>query len=222
MIKGRYLFAAAMTGLMILVQTVPSAPRNSGQEQKISEDRIFKLERLDVVVEDFKADGCILDIGGGGEGIIGVLKGRQVVAIDLIKRELADAPPGPLKIVMDARDLKFLDGSFNTATAFFTFTYIQASDHEQVFKELSRVLVPGGRLLIWDVNFPKKADRQREFALFPLTIHLPDKVVNTGYGVRWPADEQGLSQFASLAQKIGLKVLKQENRGGWFFLELQK
>jgi len=33
---------------------------------------------------------------------------------------LEEAPAGPLKIVMDATDLKFLDSAFDTATAFAT------------------------------------------------------------------------------------------------------
>jgi ubiquinone/menaquinone biosynthesis C-methylase UbiE len=82
------------------------------------------FEMQEITVEDFSADGPILDIGGGGEGIIGRMKTTQVVAIDISREELADAPAGPLKIVMDATDLKFLDGSFATATSFYTLMYI--------------------------------------------------------------------------------------------------
>jgi SAM-dependent methyltransferase len=221
-VKNRDLIAAAMMSLIAWVPVTGAGPRNRGQEQKISEDRIFRLEKQVVVVDDFKANGYILDIGGGGEGIIGQLKGAQVVAIDLIKRELESAPPGPLKIVMDARDLKFLDRTFSTATVFFTFMYIQSSDHEKVFNEILRVLAPGGRALIWDVVFPKKKDPKKEFAMLPLTVHLPGKVVNTGYGVHWPDIGQGLPHYLDLAQKTGFKVIKQEENRGWFYLELQK
>jgi exopolyphosphatase/guanosine-5'-triphosphate,3'-diphosphate pyrophosphatase len=67
----------------------------------------------------------VLDIGGGGEGVIGRLKGRDAVAVDIRKEELEEAVDGPLKIIMDARDLKFLDESFHTATAFFSMMYIR-------------------------------------------------------------------------------------------------
>ena len=67
---------------------------------EISEDRIIFFERQEVVVDDFEAPGYILDIGGGGEGIIGRLKGEQVIAIDPNRRELEGAAGGPLKIVM--------------------------------------------------------------------------------------------------------------------------
>jgi len=128
-----------------------------------------------VTVEDFAAKGFILDIGGGGEGVIGQLKGEQVIAIDISKRELEEAPSGPLKIVMDARDLKFLDDTFNTATVFFTFMYIHSDDHQKVFEELQRVLKPGGRLLVWDVIFPELTDKKKNMALFPFKFILPDK-----------------------------------------------
>src|SRR5512137_2386057 len=111
------------------------------QHQTPPPETIWQAERQTVTVPDFPAEGLILDIGGGGEGVIGQLKGKQVIAIDLMKRELESAPPGPLlKIVMDARDLNFLDGTFPTATVFFTFMYIAPADHEKVFREIHRVL----------------------------------------------------------------------------------
>ena len=62
-------------------------------------ERLHRYARQTIVLEDFAADGYILDIGGGGEGIIGQLKPAQVVAIDLSARELLGAPAGPLKNV---------------------------------------------------------------------------------------------------------------------------
>jgi hypothetical protein len=39
-----------------------------------------------------------LDVGGGGEGVIGRLKGRQVIAIDIRKGEPEKADDGPMLI----------------------------------------------------------------------------------------------------------------------------
>ena len=72
----------------------------------------WKLDHID-------RDGFILDIGGGGEGVIGKLMGEKVIAIDFKKEELLEAAEGPLNIIMDARELKFLDESLQTVTAFF-------------------------------------------------------------------------------------------------------
>ena len=198
------------------------ASRPIDQHKKISPERIHRFERQEVIVEDFDAEGYILDIGGGGEGVIGQLKGQQVIAIDISKRELEEAPPGPLKIVMDAIDMKFIDKSFNTVTVFFTFMYINSSDHQKVLEEVFRVLVPGGRLLIWDGIFPKRIEEKKNVALFPLKIKLPGKEITTGYGVGWPEKEQGVSHYAELAKKVGFEVVAHGEKDQWFFLELKK
>lgn len=208
-----------LTAVAILVISAVAAT----QHKQPSPESIWIAERQLVTVEDFPAQGLILDIGGGGEGIIGQLKGRQVIAIDINKRELVDAPAGPLlKIVMDARDLKFLDGSFATATVFFTFMYIDPADHEKVFRELHRVLAPGARLLIWDVVFPSLEDKKKTIAMFPFAIKLPNREIGTGYGVHIPAREQGLAHFEELAQKTGFKAVSKKSAQQWFFLELSK
>jgi ubiquinone/menaquinone biosynthesis C-methylase UbiE len=181
-----------------------------------------KTGRQTVTVEDFQADGFILDIGGGGEGVIGQLKGQQVIAIDISKRELVEAPPGPLKIVMDARDLKFLDDTFNTATVFFTFMYIASEDHQKVFEELYRVIRPGGRLLIWDVIFPEKVNEKQTMALFFFKFILPEKEIHTGYGVRHPQRKQGLAHFQELAKNTGFEILSHKEKDQWFFMEVKK
>ncbi|MFB0566640.1 MAG: class I SAM-dependent methyltransferase [Candidatus Aminicenantaceae bacterium] len=203
-------------------KSIPESQTKKEEHKRPSPERIYRFEQQEVTVKDFDPEGYILDIGGGGEGVIGQLKGQQVIAIDISKRELEEAPPGPLKIVMDARDLKFLDNSFQTATVFFTFMYIKGADHQKVFEELFRVLATGGRLFIWDVIFPKLIDEKKEVALFPLKVILPNKEITTGYGVHWPEKEQGLLHYLKLAEKTGFKVIAKDDNGKWFYLELRK
>jgi len=209
------------SAILAVAVAVPGACVLSAQDRPKPVQMLVHA-KLEVVVPDFPAQGLILDIGGGGEGVIAQLKGKQVVAIDLSKRELVEAPGEPLiKIVMDARDLKFLDATFSTATVFFTFMYIDPADHAKIFQELQRVLAPGGRLLIWDAIFPKKTDPGQLTVLFPLHIKLPKADINTGYGVKL-IEEQGIAHFVELAKAAGLDVVAQTSEKGWFHLELKK
>jgi SAM-dependent methyltransferase len=193
----------------------------AAQHQRIDEKEVIRFERQEITVADFPADGHIVDIGGGGEGVIGQLKPRQTIAVDLIKRELEEAPPGPVKIVMDARDLKFLDDAIPTLTAFYCLMYVAETDHAKVFSEAHRVLVPGGRFLIWDAMTPgKKAGKK--WALFPLTVNLPGKQIKTGYGVPLGDQPHDPAYYSRLATVTGFQVVTNREDGRHFFLEMLK
>lgn len=188
----------------------------------INEKRTFKLPAQTVSLCDFPADGPVLDIGGGGEGVIGQLKGPQVVAIDMLPRELAEAPAGPLKIVMDARDLKFLNCTFQTVTAFFSFMFIHPSDHARVFHEIYRVLAPKGQFLLWDVEIPKRPEPEKDMLVFPLQIQLPTTVINTGYGTPYTEKAARMEAYVELARRVGLCVVEQSRAGQTFYGRFQK
>jgi len=192
-------------------------------EADVQDQRTHVFERQLVAVEGLPASGAILDIGGGGGGIIGLFAGERVIAIDRFKEELEEAPAGPLKIVMDARDLQFLDGAFQTVTSFFTLMYIKAEDHRRVFEEVFRVLAPGGRFLIWDAVFPPREDSARDIAAFPVTVELPEgKTISNNYGVRWPAEGRDAPHFQQLAEAAGFEVVSQCITGQHVYIHLQK
>jgi len=179
-------------------------------------------EQQEIIVSDFPATGLILDIGGGGEGVIGQLKGDQVISIDINERELIEAPSKNLKIVMDACDLKFIDNSFNTAVIFYTLMYIKSSDHEKVFNEVYRVLKHNGKLIIWDVNLPARTGPAPENIAYYFKFKLPNTIINTGYGVRRPDKEQDLQYYIDIAEKTGFRILESSQNGPSLYLEAQK
>lgn len=185
-------------------------------------DNIFFLEKQEVVVEDFDAAGFILDIGGGGEGVIGQLKKDQVIAIDPNRRELEEAADGPIKIIMDASELLFLDNTFQVVTSFFTLMYIKAPQLEKVFKEVFRVLDSGGRFLVWDLEIPKCLDESKEIVAAYLSIKLPDKEIMTGYGTKWPDRLENLLYYQKIAEKVGFVMTDQSVNGRVFQMELKK
>jgi SAM-dependent methyltransferase len=217
-----FLFAIFSLAAFLLANIHQESEKSKDHHKIPSPERISSFEKQEVTVNDFDAQGYILAIGGGGEGVIGQLKGQQVISIDISKRELEETPEGPLKVIMDARDLKFLDNTFNTAASFFTLCYIDESDHEKVFKEIFRVIASGGRFLIWDVIFPKRVDEKKDIAIVPLLVKLPNKEISTGYGVHWPEKAHDLSYYMQLAEKIGFKLASQKEKDRWFFLELIK
>ncbi|MFX1476039.1 MAG: class I SAM-dependent methyltransferase [Promethearchaeota archaeon] len=168
-------------------------------------EKMFIIDIQEIKLEDFPAKGWILDIGGGGEGVIGRLKGDMVVAIDNRKDELEDAPEGPLKIVMDATKLQFLDESFSTVTAFFSMMYMNTETRAKVFQEVYRVLKPGGLFHLWDVTIPSQSDPDKPLFVVPLRITLPSEVIQTGYGVPWKGRQQNIETYTTLAHQTGFK-----------------
>ncbi len=190
--------------------------------QPVSKGSRFCLDEQRVVIPDLDCPGYILDIGGGGEGVIGRLKGDRVVAIDSSEDELLEAANDSLKIVMDARDMRFVDCSFWTVTSSFTLMYLEPTDLERVFREVYRVLKPAGRFLIWDVTIPRRKDGDAEVFIVPLAVALPSETVRTAYGVSWKGREQSISLLSSLARGIGFAPLSQTEQGQVFELQLLK
>jgi SAM-dependent methyltransferase len=185
--------------------------------------RFYVLPKQDLQIQDFDNHGeWILDIGGGGEGIIGLLKGRDVIAIDRLKQELAETKNVSLKIVMDAKELRFLDASLSYATAFFTFMYIPENEFEGVLSEVWRVLKPGGVFMVWEPIFTIPPEEQsKKLAVILLRIHLPDGTINeTGYG--GILRDQGIDTIVLPAQKIGFKVLEKKVDRHYFYVKFQK
>ncbi len=103
-----------------------------------------------------KGYGRVLEVGvGTGLSLPAYRRNLEIVGIDL-SPEMLDKARERVAIdrltnvtglhEMDAADLKFPDGSFDTVVAMYVMTVVP--DPEKVMRELSRVCRPGGEVLI--------------------------------------------------------------------------
>lgn len=202
-----------------MTKQIPDKDLSDKILQKFSEIGIFCLMPQSIELTPIATDGLILDIGGGGEGIIGKLNGKRVVAIDISERELAETQNEAMKVVMDATDLKFLPNSFDVCTSLFSLMYIPKKKHLKVFEEVYRVLRDNGRFLIWDVRIPR-LDESYNSCVVPLELRLPNETVETGYGVE--VQTQDIKYFKELAQKAKFTIANEWNKDETFHLQLIK
>ena len=163
-------------------------------------------------------NGRILDIGGGGEGIIGRLYQAQVTAIDRCQQELDDAPDGFEKIQMDATHLDFPPDSFDHVTFFFTMMFLSQREQPQAVAQAVRVLKPSGKLHIWDCDI---ASAYPESFCIDLEIQLPYERISTTYGIG-KLGGQSQASITRICTDAGLKMTHSHPLPQGFYLCFQK
>ncbi|MHA1104339.1 MAG: class I SAM-dependent methyltransferase [Promethearchaeota archaeon] len=177
-------------------------------------------QRIDLT--NVELNGRILDVGGGGEGTIGIYKGVQVIAIDRRKGELEEALDGNyLKIIMDAKDLQILDETFETVTAFYMFMYVPMENRKEIFEEIYRVLKREGELVLWDMVIPKKGESNKDLYGAEIKVIIGDKEIDTGYGTHWNK-EQDLKYFIDLGKNFGFEVSSKQEEDKKIFIRFYK
>lgn len=181
---------------------------------------IYETEKQLIDLRDVEFKGRVLDVGGGGEGIISRHSGDKVVAIDKRKDELEETLDIGLKIVMDATDMKFLNNSFENITCFYTLMYMREREIEAFLTEAFRVLKPGGFLWFWDAVIPALPEADVYVAQLEVIIS-DDITVTTGYGAAWER-EQSPDIIQSLCEKAGFVINSRTKTKQSFFLRLLK
>lgn len=162
-------------------------------------------------------EGTILDIGGGGEGIITRVFQEQVVAIDNRREELDEAPGGSIKIVMDASNLMFTDSCFDNVTAFYSFMYISKALHQKVISEIKRVLKYSGYLYIWDATITEANPFIAE-----LKVQIPNELISSTYGVKKNDAVQDEQYFRYALEEAGFELLIESLYDGHFYQKWTK
>ena len=186
-------------------------------------DRLYYLPLQTVTVGRIDAPGMILDLGGGGEGIIGRLEGDRVMAIDRRIDELSEAPPGPHKIVMDMARLAVGEEQFTTVTAFFSLMYVREEEQlRTVLVEAYRVLKPGGNLLVWEGVLPTRLSEDHDTVVIQLDIQLPQETIRTGYGTTWPHRERTADYYRQWLEQTGFFCREVVSREATFYLHAVK
>jgi hypothetical protein len=100
------------------LEQVMQTARKLGSQELVNEifrSRVGKYfsyvaKTQSIELSPIKTDGFILDVGGGGEGIIGKLNGKQVVAIDTSEQELRETSARAIFMLLHAL---FWSGNFN-------------------------------------------------------------------------------------------------------------
>lgn len=162
--------------------------------------------------------GKILDIGGGGEGIISRIYRQQVVAIDNLQEELNEAPDICRKILMDATSLSFDECTFDHATAFYSLMYMSREEQKKAIQEIYRILKQGGTFHIWDTvitsAYPAPFDVN-------LAVEADGNIVHTTYGIV-KRDSQDMELLIAMCRETGMRLSEKSICNSQFYLRFFK
>ncbi len=169
---------------------------------------------------EIKSDlkGSILDVGGGGEAVIGQVYGGRVTAIDNRQEELDEAPNCCVKLLMNAEELSFADASFDNVTFFYTLMYMTKETQIKAICEAARVLKDGGTMCIWDCTI---LSAYPEPFVADLDIQLVGKRIHVSYGVV-KRDTQSSDSIKQLLENAGLNIVFLKEECGQFIIQCRK
>jgi ubiquinone/menaquinone biosynthesis C-methylase UbiE len=162
-------------------------------------------------------DGTVLDIGGGGEGVIAQVGIERVFAIDKLMSEIREARGKAADaqwMVTDGTMLPIANENLDNATAFFSCMYMSEEVKQKVFQETRRVLKDSGELWVWGANMTPKGK------VFTIRIQaeIPEnRSINTVYGVK--AKDQSAATICAQLEKAGFEAEIISNHRQWFFVK---
>ena len=186
---------------------------------RIWNDTNFQLARAYMTIEIKETlTGSILDIGGGGEAVIGQIYKDRVTAIDNCEEELEEAPDCCSKQLMDATELLFPDDSFDNVTFFYTLMYMTTEEQQKSIREAARVLRAGKWMHIWDCDI---RSAYPEPFVIDLDVKSGTLKIHTAYGIV-KRDAQSSDSIVHLLESAGLRIESLQEKDGQFHIQCRK
>ncbi|MHA1882052.1 MAG: class I SAM-dependent methyltransferase [Candidatus Thorarchaeota archaeon] len=182
----------------------------------------FEVPQQEITLEQIPGTGRIIDIGGGGEGLVSRIEGQRVCALDRRISEVREArihDPPVNWIVGDGQMLSFRNSAFQVATSWFSLGYMPSWEvKKRVMQEVHRVLEKDGVYSIIACTI----DCEEEVYIFRVLYTLPDGTISqTGYGVRG-GQGQTPSTVSKLLGEVGFTGIEISDNGYWFQITARK
>jgi ubiquinone/menaquinone biosynthesis C-methylase UbiE len=183
---------------------------------------IFETPIQHIELQELPSGHFVLDIGGGGEGLVSRIGKHQVCAIDYRMNEIREAqiydPPSNW-FACDARELCFKDSIFDLATLWFSLGYMpHSSTKRRVLEEVYRVLKSGGVVSL----MASRVVCNEDVFVIHIQYELPDGTQSkTGYGVSGD-QEQTFESIEPLLIETGFEIEKEQKHEHWFSIEAIK
>jgi len=149
--------------------------------------------------------GKLLDIGAGTGHVAAILRNseRNVVACDILNLLMLPLP----YVIADGARLPFLDESFDAATLITVLHHVPKPLHAQFLSEASRVLRPGGKLVVMEDTFHGNIERNATMFF--------DSVMNAEFAGH-PHANRTLTEWADLMTSAGLSLERQFEHVAWY------
>jgi ubiquinone/menaquinone biosynthesis C-methylase UbiE len=183
---------------------------------------LLETEVQKINLQQLSGKGLILDIGGGGEGLVSRIEGDRTCSLDIRMSEIREAQihgQSSNWFVADGAHLCFSDAVFDIVTLWFSLGYMSNwTTKYTVLEAAHRVLKKNGRLSIMASRIPESYER----LVFWATFTLPDGTYSKiGYGVKG-GQNQTLPKILELATKAGFSQHLYEDNDEWFKIESRK
>ncbi len=182
------------------------------------DERIYEPPIQKIKLEALPDTGTIIDVGGGGDGLVSRIAGKRVCAVDINIDKIREAriyEQGANWFNCDGRNLCFEDHVFDIATLWFSLGYMRTWEmKQQVLIEIGRVLKANGELSIWACRI----DCEEVGALFRVDLILPDKSVSRfGFGVAGQQN-QTMTTISQILGLSGFDIIDAREVGSFFFI----